>query len=175
MEISLIKFLSRFYGINLDAGCKYSHADIKKNFEFVKRCSYQHADKNSDMVFEGEIIYVRDSYNLVVPYVCPSEVMIASEDCLCTKENFSEDSISSIMDLLCSYIECLSDYELFNLMHKYKFKPSIYRLIKKELIKRGVYDNKIYKINKEVVDSELKECDFDDKYQRRRKIKRKKS
>ena len=46
-------------------------------------------------------------------------------------------------------------------------------MIKKELIKRGVYENKVHRINKEI--DSLKESFKDDKYKRRRKIKCKKS
>ena len=64
-------------------------------------------------------------------------------------------------------------YMVGELLSKYKNKPSFYKVIKKELINRGVYKTKKYKLRKEII--ELGKGEENDKYQRRRKIKCKKS
>ena len=86
---------------------------------------------------------------------------------------------TDLLDDLCD----LPTYQLGELLSKYKRKPSFYRLIKKELVKRGVYKNKKYKLDKEIVEMEVdkefikKEGAMTgyDRYTRRREIKRKKS
>ena len=70
-------------------------------------------------------------------------------------------------------LEAIPTYKVCELLSKYKKNRTFYRIIKKELINRGIYQNKIHKINKEI--DSLRESDDDDKYKRRRKIKCKKS
>ena len=64
-------------------------------------------------------------------------------------------------------------YKVCELLSKYKKNRVFYRIIKKELVGRGIYENKVHKINKEI--DYLKEDMKEDKDKRRRKIKCKKS
>ena len=173
MVISVCKFLSMYYGISLDAGVEYSHKTLKKHFRFLKTCSFKFAATNMNLVKNGRLIYVRDSFGVIFPYVCPEKIMTSVKECEyteCVKEESIEDD-KSILDEL----DEMPTYIVHELLSRYKDKPSFYRLIKRELIARGTYENKIYKLRKEIVEIEIEESDFNDKYQRRREIKCKKS
>ena len=172
MVISIFKFLSRYYGIALDAGVECSHKNLKNEFPFVKRCSFEKADSNPNLVGVGKIIYVVDSYNNIVPYECPEEYIIAMEECGYSVCEFEEDTMDNLLE---EDLHGISTYVLKELLHKYKDKHSIYRKIKKELASRGVYQNKKHKLNREINKMEIEESDFYDKYKRRRKIKYNKS
>ena len=172
MTISIFKFLSMYYGVTLDAGIECTHALAKKNFKFIKGCPFKYAEKNPDLVKDGKIIYVVDSHGVILPYICPIRMMIADKECLYTEkveEKPSDDK--SILEELAD----MPTYMVHELLSKYKNVPSFYRVIKKELICRGEYENKKYKLRKEIVEIELEEGEYNDKYQRRRKIKCKKS
>ena len=172
MVISIFKFLSTYYGVTLDAGMECTHAIAKKNFEFLKGCPFKYADKNADLVQDGKIIYVADSHGVILPYICPDNILTADNECLYTEKVEEKPVIDkSILEELCD----MPTYMVRELLSKYKDKPSFYRVIKKELISRGVYKNKNYKLRKEIVEIELEEGEYNDKYQRRREIKRKKS
>ena len=162
--ISIHKFLLRFYGISISLNELVSHKDIKHRFKFLKRCSFEYADNNPEIMNSGKIIYVMDSYGEYIPYIAP-EMIMGIENCVTDiyieKEEDEELIIDEILEL--------PTYLLRECLAKYKFKPSFYRVIKKELTNRGVYENKKHRIEKEI--RELEESDFDDKYQRRRKIK----
>ena len=118
-------------------------------------------------------MYIRDSHGIIYPYICPDVIRTIVKDCEYTEEekvdSFCDDK--SILDEL----DELPTYMVHELLSKYKDKPSFYKLIKKELICRGEYKNKIYKLRKEIVEIELEKGDRNDKYQRRRKIKCKES
>ena len=165
--ISIFKFLSRYYGILLDKGMEYSHKDLKKEFSNLKRCSFEYANKNPDLIASGKIIYVYDCFDNIVPYICPDEIIISNISCVSSDEKKADEDDIMLMD-------CLSDlptYVVRNLLSKYKNKPSFYKIIKNELIRRGVYQNKKYKIDREINVLELEESDLSDKCKRRRKIK----
>ena len=173
MVMSICKFLSGYYGISLNAGMSYSHKLLKKHFKFLKTCSFKYAANNPDLVKSGEIIYVKDSYGIIFPYICPNKIMFTFKECEYTEE-VKEDKLdddTSILDELCD----MPTYMVHELLSKYKDKPSFYRYIKKELISRGTYENKMYKLRREIIEIELEEGENNDKYQRRRKIKCKKS
>lgn len=172
MVMSIFKFLSMYYGITLDAGKECTHTLAKKNFRFLKGCPFKYAEKNPDLVKDGKIIYVADSHGVILPYICPIRMMVADTECLYTETVEEKPSYDK------SVLEELADmptYMVRELLSKYKDKPSFYRVIKKELICRGVYKNKNYKLRKEIVEIELEEGEYNDKYQRRREIKCKKS
>ena len=172
MEISIFKFLAMYYGITLDAGTECTHTDAKMNFTFLNGCSFRCALENPDLVRRGKIIYVADSHGVVFPYICPNEVVVSDKDCEYTKKETEKNSDDkSILDEL----DEMPTYIVHELLSKYKNRPSFYRIIKKELIKRGEYKNKNYRLRKEINHIELEEGENNDKYQRRRKIKCKKS
>ena len=171
MVISICKFLRVYYGISLDASLDYSHKLLKKHFKFLRTCSFDFAASNAGLVKTGKLIYVSDSYGLVYPYICPDNIMTSSEECKYTPPVIKADTESDILDELAT----MPDYIVHELLSKYKSKPSFYRMIKRELMKRGTYENKKYKLRKEMKKMELEESEYNDKYQRRREIKYKKS
>ena len=176
MVISLFKFLNEYYGVTLDAGMELTHTLAKKSFKFLKGCSFKFALKNPDLVKCGRIIYVRDVHGVIFPYICPDKIKAAVSECTYTetidkvdKEELSDDR--TILEELAD----MPTYMVGELLSKYKDKPSFYKVIKKELICRGTYETKKYKLRKEIIEIELEEGEFNDKYQRRREIKCKKS
>lgn len=164
MVISIVRFMSEYYGISLDAGYAYSHKVLKKTFRELKRCSFKYADSNPELVGSGEIIYVKDSYGQVLPYICPKQALISRDECKYTDVKHENDD-TEVLDELVG----IPTYVLGELLSKYKNKPSFYKLIKSELVSRGVYLDKIYRCARELNDES-----HNDKFIRRRKIKIKK-
>ena len=161
MVMSICKFLAMYYGISLDAGIRYSHKEIKKHFK-LRTCSFTFAANNAELVNNGSLVYVRDSYGVIFPYVVPEMIMTTHKSCGYTEVE-SEKNDPSILKKLSE----LPTYMVHELLSKYKGSPAFYRVIKNELISRGEYDTKVYKLRKDI---EAKECGLNDKYQRRRKI-----
>lgn len=164
MVISIYKFLATYYGITLDICKECSHKQIKKEFSFLRGCSFKYAKANQEMISDGTIIYVRDDFGKIIPYIAPKEIKVSNKEC-----EYTESKIDYDDDLY--NIKELPTYILRKLLSRYKYKPSIYRIIKNELINRGVYQNKIYKIEKEIEKINCEESEKNDKYKRRRKIK----
>ena len=173
MVISIFKFLWEYYGITLDAGSELTHKDAKRNFRFLKGCPFKYASKNPDLVKSGKIVYVSDSHGIIFPYIAPEKAKVAITECTFTESTGDEETVDdvSILDELAE----MPTYMVGELLSKYKDKPSFYKVIKRELICRGRYENKKYKLRKEIIEIELEEDEFNDKYQRRRRIKCKKS
>ena len=169
MVISIFKFLSRYYGVSLNAASKCTHMDAKQNFDFIKSCSFRFAEDNKELVNKGKIVYVKDTNGVVKPYFCPSKVI----SCECQYMEVSEEEENDDDMTILEELERISTHKVCELLRKYKKNWSFYKVIKKELINRGIYENKLYKISKEI--DGLKESGKDDKYKRRRKIKCKKS
>ena len=166
MEISVFKFLERYYGITLDMACRWSHNQIQEKFIFLKSCSYEYVCCHQELVSTGKIIGVYDSNNIIKYYIPPKEII---------KLNVIIDKFGNPpndMNIL-NELDNIPTYKVRELLSIYKDSKSFYRLIKKELIKRGIYNNKRYKLDKEI--NILEESEYNDKYQRRRKIKCKKS
>ena len=90
-------------------------------------------------------------------------------------EYTESEEIKEIDKTILDELEELPTYMVGELLSRYKNVPSFYRIIKRELICRGVYDNKKYKLRKETLEIELEGGKKNDKYQRRREIKCKKS
>ncbi len=172
MVISIFKYLWEYYGITLNAGVNLSHKEVKKNFKFLKGCSFKFAAKNADLVKNGKIIYVSDSFGVIFPYFAPEKPKVAVSECTYTETVNNNELVAdkSILDEIAD----MPTYMVGELLSKYKDKPSFYRVIKRELIYRGRYENKKYKLRKEIIEIELEEGEFYDKYQRRQKIRSKK-
>ena len=173
MVISIFKFLADYYGIALDAGIELTHAIAKKKFGSLKGCPFKYAESNPDLVNTGRIIYVVDAHNDIVPYICPECIKTAAYDCGYTEELEEKEEINKQTFL--AQLSSMPTYIVHELLSKYKYQPSFYKLIKKELLNRGAYENKLYKLRRELDKIELDRGDCNDKYQRRRKIKCKKS
>ena len=168
MAISIFKFLSRYYGISLNAATVCTHLDVKQNFEFIETCSITFAKNNEELVDKGKIVYVKDTNGVVRPYFCPSKSVC--KECVYVEVIEKADiDDKTILEKL----ESIPTYKVCELLGRYKKNRTFYRIIKKELIDRGIYENKIHKISKEI--DGLKESMENDKYKRRRKIKCKKS
>lgn len=168
MAISIFKFLSRYYGVSLNAATECTHLDVKQNFDFIETCSIAFAKDNEELVDKGKIVYVKDTNGVVRPYFSPSKSV--SKECIYVEINEQvEDDDKTILEELST----IPTYKVCELLGRYKKNRTFYRIIKKELIDRGIYDNKIHKINKEI--DGLKESMENDKYKRRRKTKCKKS
>ena len=71
MVISIYKFLAVYYGILVDTRIKYTHAEAKYKFNFLKGCSFEYAENNPQLISCGEIILVIDKDKKVLPYYCP--------------------------------------------------------------------------------------------------------
>ena len=167
MTISIFKFLSRYYGVSLNAATVCTHLDAKQNFSFIETCSIAFANDNKELVDKGKIVYVKDTSGVVRPYFSPSKTITSECDYTVLKEESSIDD-----KVLFEELSAIPTYKVCELLSRYKKNRTFYRLIKNELIGRGIYKNKIHKINKEI--DSLKESGEDDKYKRRRKIKCKK-
>ena len=172
MVISIFKFLREYYGVTLDAGSQLTHAVAKKNFK-LRGCPFWYAKANPDLIKNGKIIYVSDSLGVIFPYMCPEKIQVAVSECTFT-ETVSEEEILDDRTILDDLAD-MPTYMVGEILSKYKDKPSFYKIIKKELTCRGRYENKKYKLRKEIIEIELEEGEYNDKYQRRREIKCKKS
>ena len=173
MVISIFKFMAEYYGVTLDAGMELTHAVAKKNFKFLKGCPFRYANSNPELIKTGKIIYVSDSHGIILPYICPNKIITATRECTYTEEveNKPLENDKSILEDLGD----MPTYMVHELLSKYKDMPSFYKVIKKELICRGIYKTKKYKLRREIIEIELEEGAYNDKYQRRREIKCKKS
>ena len=171
MAISIFKFLSSYYGIELDPAASCSHDDIRKNFDFLEPTTKKEASRSKNKVSSGEIICVEDTFGKVSAYICPEEkVVIEPTETIGTVlEDIPVSDDETFLNDLCE----IPTYKLRELLSKYKRKVSFYKVIKSELTKRGVYENKKYRLRKEI--TKMEESDIHDKYQRRREIKCKKS
>ena len=168
MTISIFKFLSRYYGLSLNAATTCTHLDAKQNFDFIQTCSMTFAKNNKELVDKGKIIYVKDTNGVVKPYFSPSKSI--SEECIYVRV---DEEVDSDGKEILEELSAIPTYKICELLSRYKKNRPFYRIIKKELVGRGIYENKIHKINKEI--DELRESDKNDKYKRRRKVKCKKS
>lgn len=161
MIISIVRFMMEYYGVCLNAGCRYSHKKIKKVFSGVRGCSFSYVEGHPDEVKAGKIIYVKDGYGEVLPYYSPNEPIIANEECDFVHLQKGRPNRGILNEL-----SELPTYVLGELLSKYKRKPAIYKIVKEELISRGVYDEKIFKCSRELdVDTQV-----NDKLMRRRRI-----
>ncbi len=173
MVMSIFKFLQGYYGVALDAGVDLTHTVAKRNFKFLKGCPYKYAAHNPELVKNGKIVYIKDSHGTVYPYICPDIIKTTNNTCTYTEDK--ENNIFKDDKTILEELDELPTYMVRELLSKYKDRPSFYRLIKSELIYRGVYKNKAYKLQRELIEIGLEEGGKNDKYQRRREIKRKKS
>ena len=172
MTISIFNFLANYYGIYLNIESRCSHKDIQSYFKEIETCSIKYAKEHPYDVSTGRIIYVEDTYGHICAYINPKIEAVEDEHIIySTLVNEKEDALT---EAVLTELDELNNYELGLLLSKYKKNYKIYRIIKEELIKRGVYENKKFKIKKEI-DEMNEERDYCDKYQRRRKVKLKKS
>lgn len=175
--ISICKFVSEYLGVALPVGrgIAYSHAFLKKHFKQydLKTCSFDYVFKNEELIAQGKIIFVSDSFGDVLPYMAPEKAYSSINECeyVEIEDDVTEEDIEDVKNLL-RYLSDMPTHELRVLFSKYKDVRSIYRIIRDELKSRGVYKTKRYKEEKELC--KTKAFENPDKYERRQEIRCKK-
>ncbi len=180
MVISIFDFLELFYGEKLDSRTYINHKKAKKKYH-LKSCGIKYAKEHLDLIKHRGIVFVSDTYGVVLPYMCPKkdyEKSFETSEKVSLPELTDEEmaTIKKVSDssFVLENIASMPTYEVGELLSEYKYIPSYARIIKRELIARGVYANKIHKLKKKILEIELEEGEFNDKYQRRQKIRCKK-
>ena len=166
--ISICKFVSEYLGVALPVGrgIAYSHSDLKREFH-LSTCSFEFVSKNEELVSEGKIIFVSDSYGEVLPYSVPEIRYSSIGECEYVDDEVTDDDIEDCEEVL-RYLSEMPTRELRALFIKYKEVRSFYRIIQNELKSRGVYKTKRYKKEKELC--KTKAFENPDKYERRQEI-----
>ena len=137
-------------------------------------CSFDYVNKNYELVERGKIVLVSDSFDITLPYKVPEKVLVCDTTCVVTMDKVRTTADVDLLHNL-DKLDRISTYQLRKLLSEFKTIVGVYRCIKRELIRRGVYQNKRYKLAKERLKIEEKEKDENDKYKRKRKVKYKKS
>lgn len=158
--ISLKSFLIIFCGIYNETILqgKITHDDVKHLFPELKKVSFDYVSKNSNEIYTGKVILVKDSFGFIAPYQKPLiEEYIDIPDI-----NFIEDKKEQAIEEIVN-LENLSLYELSELGKKYKDENRlteyrrVCRLIKKINNESGIKE--FYKKKEKI-----KERDYNDKY-----------
>ena len=131
-SISLVKFLNLYLGITNEVLSKMTHSDIKILLPNLKRCSYEYAYDNCNLILKGEIIIVSDAKGIIVPYFKPSEEMRLNET-IVFAERVEEVNKQEVLDY-----NQLNNYELKCLLNTSKNGYSVAKRAKEELKNRGV-------------------------------------
>jgi len=155
-SITVESFLSNYLGIrdNRTLSNQISHQDIKELLPQLVRPSFDYIVDFPDLVYNGEVILVEDSYGSVVPYFNPLFLREKKEG---EYEELEEEPPHVDMDFIGEFVEEnkkeeipdihklelgeLSVYELQQLLHiysKYNIR-SAYRKVRDEL--RGRKDS----------------------------------
>lgn len=138
-KISLAKFLSRCYHISNKNLSKMTHESVKLLTPDLKRCSFDFASKNQELLETGQIVMVEDCKGQVIPYMIPKIAMDEYENNEITIELDKKPSKIDITNL-----EELSNYELITAL-KRETRVGTLKRIKKELQERNISKNKNYK------------------------------
>ena len=180
--ISIRKFMLMYYHVRLKLKdkYKYSHDDIKGKHK-IKSWSFEYGVENVKKVASGKIILVEDDYGKVRAYDAPEDILTSISDCeyIESESNkVTKDEKKEACNLL-DYLDQMRTYELQQLLSKYKNKKNAYRAIRRILESRGVYENKIYKCQREYDETMSKEIpedcpEFNDSYARRQRVRCKK-
>lgn len=129
--MSIQKFLLVYYGIAYDITKNMKHEDLDILFDNITRTSFEHAEKNSELVSQGKIIYVYDKTGRSFPYITPEAIYICDE----SEDTFQEEVIKEKLsnELIDIDYDACSLYELKQLLVKYKRILSISNKIRKEI------------------------------------------
>lgn len=186
----------KYYGIILDINKKYSHAllskifgnfnddsdKIKENLIYVvddygNICTYSRPNIMDDVTNDYEK-YVNDVlatlekvptnnlFELLGIYKYNYRVYMSIRNELMSRGIYMDESDKRKFDDIMDVLNDIPTYALHELLSRYKRYYSIYRRIKNELIRRGEYDNKVFKL-KEIVDivdetlDDYEELDYD--------------
>jgi hypothetical protein len=161
-SITVESFLANYLGIrdNSTLSNQISHQDIKKLLPQLVRPSFDYVLDYPDLIYNGEVLLVEDSYGSVVPYFNPLflrekkdgefEELVASvktiecpnEDMAFIGEYVEETKIEEIPDINTLELSELSNYELQQLLRLYSKNNvrSAYRKVREEL--RGRKDSR---------------------------------
>jgi len=156
-SITVESFLVNYLGIrdNNTLSNQISHKDIKALIPHLVRPSFDYIIEFPDLVYNGEVILVEDSYGSVVPYFNPlflrekkdGEFEELTKEAILERpkddmdfigefvEEKPQEEIPNINDI---DITKLSNYELKKLLHVYESHGiiSAYRKVRNELIYR---------------------------------------
>lgn len=138
MYVSMPYFLYHYIGYNEENIYKMTHKDIKELFPTLRRSSITDVCKNPRIIYEGNVILVKDRRGLVVPYYNPldkNSVFSCMDDIVSKEKDNKEYDILDIKKL--TNYELKKEYGLQKKSHNFgRFK--MVRTIKKELDNRGI-------------------------------------
>ena len=156
MSIDIKKFLIMF-GLCDESilSVKISHSNLRQLFPSLVRFSYDYIEKNKNMIYDGNVILVKDSFNKIVPYANPNNL-----DCVFYKAFDCEYDKCSIEVQTLLENENLKNYELQRLCNRLielrRFKE--YRYVKRFLKKRILEETskvKRYKMERKKLREEI--------------------
>lgn len=136
--LSLKDFLIKYYGIDCRMVDKLTHKELKEIIPDIKRYPMDLVDKNKNLIYQGEVIMVKDKNNYTLAYVNPRRNGLIFDEIKLLEIEYKEEPEESIN---LDFLEELSLYELRECLIEAKksHKEKEYRKIKKEFdIKNGM-------------------------------------
>lgn len=138
-QISLPDFLYNFCGVCDSNVFSMTHSDLKKLIPDLERTSYDNVFYNSNMIYDGSILLVRDCKKNVIPYFNPLRTGSYGYEDLPELEKKEKEVITPDefdVNLLKNY-----QLRLYYKLQKKSKQPGKYkfcRLIKREMHNRGM-------------------------------------
>lgn len=166
--MSIYKFVYVYFGVSLPIQLDFTHEDLKRLLGLTS-CSFDYVNKNYELVSRGNIVLVCDSFNVMLPYKVPEKELESGTTCEVVMDEVRTIDYVDILNKL-DKLDTISTYQLRKLLSEFKSIIGVYRCIRKELVRRGVYQNKRYKLEKERIAIEEKERDGNVKYKRKRRV-----
>ena len=90
--ITINEFLESFYGKNSFKNRKFIHENIKTLFPDIERVDFEDIVKNSELVYTGKVVLVKDANNNCIPYVVEKKIEISLDD----REKLITELVSAI-------------------------------------------------------------------------------
>lgn len=168
-KMSICKFMLLYHNVPLTSGAKYSHEEIKEKFD-LPTYSSDYIKKNQELVARGQVVYVEDSFGVVLAYPILSEVFMCDGECDYIEledDRVTDEEIKEVKELLKNLSE-LPPIQLRTILERFKGVDSICRLVIRELRSRGV--SKPTKYKKQKLLCKAKGMENPDKYVRRIEI-----
>ncbi len=136
MTISMAEFLYNYMGIEDSKIFIITHEDIKMLLPNLKRYSFCELKKDLSLLYDGDIILVKDPKGYVIPYYNPLRYL----DIETSDLNEIEQPVKKINEKEIKDLNELTDYELKleYLATKKNHKYKMCRLLKKEIEERGI-------------------------------------
>lgn len=159
--INITKFLTKYLNIKNDKLNKVmiSHDDVYMLFPNLERVSLDFALKNKELIYNGDILLIIDSYGNVEPYITPEiENQILDNDVEIEIEDEHKDKIKNVI-----LDENLSRYELALLCGYYKRKQDLakYRIVR-DLLKIKKDEKSVEKFKNKKLELIMKGREEDD-------------